>query len=34
MVEGVDVWTFEDGRIAVKDAYRKSSSDHPVGEAS
>ncbi len=23
-VEGVDVWTFEHGRIAVKDAYRKS----------
>lgn len=24
MVEGVDLWTFADGRIAVKDAYRKS----------
>lgn len=24
IVEGVDLWTFADGRIAVKDAYRKS----------
>jgi ketosteroid isomerase-like protein len=23
MIEGVDVWTFADGRIVMKDAYRK-----------
>jgi len=27
VVEGIDVWTFDDGRIAVKDAYRKSFPD-------
>lgn len=27
LVEGVDVWTFQDGRIAIKDAYRKSFPD-------
>lgn len=29
IIEGVDLWTIEDGRIAVKDAYRKSFPDAP-----
>jgi taurine dehydrogenase small subunit len=27
VIEGVDIWTFEDGKIAVKDAYRKAFSN-------
>ena len=27
IVEGVDLWTFEAGRIKIKDAYRKSFAD-------
>lgn len=33
-VEGVDVWTFENSRIAVKDAYRKSFNDSQTRGAS
>ena len=29
LVEGVDIWTFDNGRIATKDAYRKSFNDAP-----
>jgi hypothetical protein len=27
VIEGVDLWTFEQGRIAIKDAYRKAFPD-------
>lgn len=30
VIDGIDVWTFDDGRIAIKDAYRKSFSDHAI----
>jgi len=30
-IEGIDLWVFEQGRIALKDAYRKAFSDTPKG---
>tara|TARA_E500000318_G_scaffold102269_1_gene106447 strand:- start:2783 stop:3676 length:894 start_codon:yes stop_codon:yes gene_type:complete len=31
LIEGVDLWVFEQGRIALKDAYRKAFPDVPTG---